>query len=274
MSKKIGVSLIVIVFTLQATTSVLAAWGGEFDENQHPMVGALFFDFNQDGQITMFDLDCSGSYAGISKDGRNDVFLTAGHCLAFTPFLNYPKAYVSFDNDLTDGISGLIEAESYTWHPEFGHDAGDLKDLGIVLLPAGSVSGIQPVVLPPAGYMDSLRKAAALKNLNVEAVGYGVIPLWNQPGGTRFDFTGLRNTADLNVNGLNKSDVLYLQNAHATGDGGLCFGDSGSPQIIAGTRMIISITSGGNGNCNANNYNYRVDTPVAREFLSQFLVLP
>lgn len=274
MSKKIGVSLIVIVFTLQAATSVLAAWGGEFDGNQHPMVGALFFDFNQDGQITMFDLDCSGSYAGISKDGRNDVFLTAGHCLAFTPFLNYPKAYVSFDNDLTDGISGLIEAESYTWHPEFGHDAGDLKDLGIVLLPAGSVSGIQPVVLPPAGYMDSLRKAAALKNLNVEAVGYGVIPLWNQPGGTRFDFTGLRNTADLNVNGLNKSDVLYLQNAHATGDGGLCFGDSGSPQIIAGTRMIISITSGGNGNCNANNYNYRVDTPVAREFLSQFLVLP
>jgi hypothetical protein len=271
---KIAVALIVIVLTLLVATTAFAAWGGDFDGSQHPMVGALFFDFDQDGQITMFDLDCSGSYAGISKDGHNDVFLTAGHCLAFTPFLNYPTAYVSFDNDLTDGVSGVIEAESYTWHPEFGHDAGDLKDLGIVLLPAGSVSGIQPVVLPPARYMDGLRQGGALKDLDVEAVGYGVIPIWHQPGGTQFDFTGLRNMAVTNVIGLTKADVLYLQNAQATGDGGVCFGDSGSPQIIAGTNMIISVTSGGNGNCNANNSNYRVDTPVARDFLGQFLNLP
>lgn len=274
MLKKLGVGMFVVVLTLLAATTALAAWGGEFDGDQHPMVGALFFDFDQDGQITMFDLDCSGSYAGVSKDGQNDVFLTAAHCLNFTPFLNYPTAYVSFDNDLTNGVSGLIEAESYTWHPEAGHDSGDYKDLGVVLLPFGSVSGIQPVVLPPAGYLNTLRKAGALKDLDVEAVGYGVIPVWNQPGGTQFNYTGLRNMANVNVIGLKKADVLYLQNAHATGDGGVCFGDSGSPQIITGSNMIISVTSGGNGNCNANNYNYRVDTPVAREFLGQFLDLP
>jgi hypothetical protein len=274
MIKKFGIGLIVFVLAALATTSVMAAWGGEPDGNQHPMVGALFFDFNEDGEITMYDLDCSGSYAGVSKDGKNDVFLTAGHCLEFLPSLNYPTAYVSFDADLSDGVSGIIVAESYAWHPEFGHDSGDLKDLGVVLLPVGSVSGILPVELPPAGYMDGLRKAAALKDLDVEAVGYGVIPGWNQPGGTQFEFTGLRNMAKTNVIGLRKSDVLYLQNAQATGDGGVCFGDSGSPQIIAGTNMIISSTSGGNGNCNANNYNYRVDTPVAREFLGQFLNLP
>jgi hypothetical protein len=39
-------------------------------------------------------------------------------------------------------------------------------------------------------------------------------------------------------------------------------------------RIIVSTTTGGNGNCNANNYNYRLDTPGAKEFLGQFLVLP
>jgi hypothetical protein len=114
----------------------------------------------------MPDLDCSGSYAGVSKDGRHDIFLTAAHCLAFTPSIGSPPAYVSFDNDLSNGVSGLIQADDYVWNPEFGHDSGDLHDLGVVLLPAGSVSGIQPVLLPPAGYMDNLRQAAAL-NLEV-----------------------------------------------------------------------------------------------------------
>lgn len=274
MFKKIGIAIVLFLLAILVTTTGLAAWGGEFDGNQHPMVGALLFDFDEDGQITMFDLDCSGSYTGVSKDGRHDVFLTAAHCLAFTPSIGSPPAFVSFDNDLSDGVSGLIQAEGYTWNPEFGHDRGDLHDLGVVLLPAGSVSGIQPVVLPPAGYMDTLLKKAALKDLEVEAVGYGVIPQWKQPGGPQFSFTGLRNMAKINIKGLTKSTVLYNMNADATGDGGVCFGDSGSPQIVAGSRMIISVTSGGDGNCRANNYNYRVDTPQARQFLGQFLNLP
>ena len=54
----------------------------------------------------------------------------------------------------------------------------------------------------------------------------------------------------------------------------LCFGDSGSPQLAQGTLLVLSVTSGGNGQCNANNQNYRVDTPQARAFLGQFLNLP
>jgi hypothetical protein len=64
------------------------------------------------------------------------------------------------------------------------------------------------------------------------------------------------------------------QNTNAMGLGGLCFGDSGSPQFVLGTKIIVSTTTGGNGNCNANSYNYRLDTPGAREFLGQFLELP
>ncbi len=36
---------------------------------------------------------------------------------------------------------------------------------------------------------------------------------------------------------------------------------------------MLSVTSGGNGQCNANIYNYRVD-PVALDFLGQFTKLP
>jgi hypothetical protein len=38
--------------------------------------------------------------------------------------------------------------------------------------------------------------------------------------------------------------------------------------------MIISVTSGGDVNCRANKYNYRLDTPQARSFLGGFLNLP
>ena len=70
--------------------------------------------------------------------------------------------------------------------------------------------------------------------------------------------------------------MLHLnQNRHGIGTGsGLCFGDSGSPQFDLGTLLVLSVTSGGNGQCNANNTNYRVDTPQARAFLGQFLNLP
>lgn len=274
MRKTIAV-LIGLLLGALAAAPVWAAWGGQADGDRHPMVGALFFDWVADGEIAAYELSCSGSYAGVSKDGLHDVFLTAGHCVAFPPSIGTLPAYVSFDDDLfTDGISGLIAAESYVQDPAFGHDAGDLHDLGVVLLPRGSVIGIEPVVLPSAGYMDELLRRAALKDLDVEAVGYGVIPMWQQRGGTQFEWTGLRNMAKTNVKGLTQADILYNQNANATGDGGVCFGDSGSPQFIAGSPMVISVTSGGDGNCRAHNYNYRLDTPQARSFLGQFLDLP
>jgi hypothetical protein len=264
-----------LLLAVLAAAPVSAAWGGQPDGDQHPMVGAMFFDWDASGGISDWELSCSGSYAGVSRDGRNDVFLTAGHCVAPMAAFGSPPAYVSFDNDLVaGGISGLITAEGYAWDPAFGHDAGDMHDLGVVLLPLGSVSGIEPVVLPPAGFMDDLLQRAALKDLDVEAVGYGAIPMWQQRGGTQFGWPGTRNMATVNIKGLTKADILYNQNANATGDGGVCFGDSGSPQFIAGDRTVISVTSGGDGNCRAHNHDYRLDTPQARSFLGQFLVLP
>ena len=269
--------LIVITLLLLVTVgSVYAAWGGEPDGNQHPMVGAMFADFDGDGSISGYELLCSGSYAGPSADGAYDVFLTAGHCIAPAPFFGITQFFVSFDNEVldADGPANLIPSVGFDWDPAFGHDQGDLHDLGVVLLPSGSVTGITPVQLPPAGYLNDLKAAGTLKDTPIELVGYGVVPTWQQPGGPQFNFDGVRRTAAGTIKGKTLAWLNFNQNQHATGNGGLCFGDSGSPQFVAGTTMIVSTTTGGDPNCRANNYNYRLDTASARAFLGQYLNLP
>jgi len=268
--------VLALVLSLFTAFTAYAVNNGEPDGIRHPMVGAMFADFTGDDEITGDELICSGSYAGPSKDGAFDVFLTAGHCLAFTPAYGITQLYVSFDNEVmdADGPTGLIASVEFHWDPEYGHDFGNLHDSGVILLPAGSVTGIPAVQLPTAGYLDTLVPAAEIKDLPVEVVGYGNVAIWKQPGGTQFSLDGVRKTAGTQIKGLTKSWVLYNQNVDATGLGGACFGDSGSPQFIAGTTMIISTTSGGDVNCRSHNYNYRLDTPSARNFLGQFLELP
>ncbi|MDH3545606.1 MAG: hypothetical protein OEN22_00800 [Gammaproteobacteria bacterium] len=259
-----------------------AAWGGIEDGNAHPMVGAMYADFTGNGQIEYFELICSGSYAGASTNGDFDVFLTAGHCIGpLVVFFGITDFWVSFDPDpLGSGgmPTNLIRATDFAWDPRFGHDSGNLYDSGVLLLPAGSVQsnhpGLPPVVLPPAGYLNDLKRSGDLQHSVMELVGYGVVPTWQQPGGTQFAFDGVRRTSYSKVKGLTLAWLNFNQNVNATESGGLCFGDSGSPQFVPDTLMIVSTTTGGDPNCRANNYNYRLDTVGAREFLGQFVNLP
>jgi hypothetical protein len=252
-----------------------AVWGGQVDTS-HPAVGALYVDFDSSGTITADDLLCSGSYAGVSKDGLYGVFLTAGHCLPGPgDGIAASELRVSFDPNAGDGVSAPVAAVAYHQMPGFGHDAGDRRDLGIVLLPLGSGSGLTPVRLATAGLLDTLKARGELTFLRVDIVGYGVVPTWDGPGPTTFAFDGVRRSGTSVVTGLTRSALIFNQNRHGIGTGsGLCFGDSGSPQFLKGTNVVVSVTSGGNGQCNASNQNYRVDTPLARAFLGRFLALP
>ena len=274
MVKRVVALLWLLLVALPGTA--LAVWGGSEDV-AHPSVGAMYFDFMGNGVAVPDGLICSGSYAGESKNGTADVFLTAGHCLPPAELGIAPDdLLVSFDRDGRDGVAAPIPALAYFQMPGFGHDAGDLHDLGILLLPKDSVAANIPAVqLPPAGHLDALKAAGALKFRIADVVGYGVTPVWEPAGPTTFEFDGVRRSGTSIITGLTKSQVLYNQNRNGIGTGsGLCFGDSGSPQFDHGTLLVLSVTSGGNGQCNANNANYRVDTPLARAFLGQFLVLP
>jgi hypothetical protein len=266
----------VIAGALLAAAPVGAITNGVPDGNAHPMVGGLFADFDGNGTISGDELLCSGSFAGRSKDGSADVFLTAAHCIEFGPDIGITQWYVSFDNAVldADGPTGLIASIDFAWDPAFFFRVSDGRDFGVVLLPAGSVTGIQPVILPAAGALDALRQGAALKRIEAESVGYGVTATFNQPGGVQFDSDGLRRRVDTRLKGLTQAYAKYNENSNATGGGGTCFGDSGSPQFIKGTRNVLSVTFFGDPLCRATESNTRLDTPAARAFLGQYLNLP
>lgn len=272
------VAILMASLVLVVPGAALGVWGGSID-TAHPSVGAMYYDYEGTGTPVVDGLICSGSYAGVSKDGAHDVFLLAGHCLPPPGSgIEAEDLYVSFDNNssksITDPITDPIQVEEFHQMPGFGHDLGDLHDLAVLFLPEGSVGGIPPVVLPPAGYLDSLKAAGTLKFRVVDIVGYGVTPVWDPSGPTFFDFDGVRKAGTSVITGLTKGNVRYSQNNGIGRGSGLCFGDSGSPQFERGTLRVISVTSGGNGQCNSVNINYRVDTPLARAFLGQHLNLP
>ena len=117
-----GVALLAAVFAVALPGAAFAVWGGQQD-TAHPGVGAIYSDFSGNGTIEADELICSGSYAGRSKSGANDVFLTAGHCLPPADAgIPASAVFVSFDGDGRNGVSGLIALSSYHQMPGFGQD--------------------------------------------------------------------------------------------------------------------------------------------------------
>lgn len=277
---RIAAAAALALAALLIPASASGVWGGVLD-TAHPQVGAMYFDYEGTGEPRIDGQICSGSYAGESKDGRNDVFLTAGHCMP-PPELDIPASdlYVSFNSnasssDPQDLVSSPIQVQSFHQMPGFSHDSADPHDIGILLLPKDSVpASLSPVQLAAAGYLDTLKRQGTLNFRVMQIVGYGVTPVWDAPGPTDYFFDGKRRSGTSIITGLSKALVRFSQNNGIGTGSGLCFGDSGSPQIDPATNRVVSVTRGGNGQCNANNYNYRLDTPTARGFLGQFLSLP
>ena len=268
------VAVVVLAF-LAFVPNAWAVWGGQ-EDTAHPGVGAMYFDDDGDGKVTPETLVCTGSYAGSSKDGANDVFLLAGHCVPpAEEGIPASALLVSFDRDGRDGVTGTIPAVSYHQMPGSAHDLGDFRDLAVLLLPLGSAGGLPAVQLPPVGYLDRLKAAGTLKFLTADIVGYGAIPVWDERGPTSFLTDGVRRSGTATVIGLGQNFLRFNQNRNGIGTGsGLCVGDSGSPQLERGTLRLLSVASGGNVQCNSRSVDYRVDTAVSRSFLGRFLTLP
>jgi V8-like Glu-specific endopeptidase len=227
-------------------------------------VGALLVDYAPRG-ITGDDLVCTGSL--ISET----VFLTAAHCVAWLPTGH--QVYVSFDDNLYPSPKPLIAATSWHYDPAYGHDTGDLHDLAVVILPAGSTKGITPLSLPPAGYLDALAAKGELSKTLFVNVGYGnSASLQGQPS---FGYDGLRSWSKSEFMALNQTWLGLLMQTNATGEGGDCYGDSGGPKFIDGNfNMVVATVTTGDIPCRSTTWDYRVDTPNARAFLGQFVALP
>ena len=121
-------------------TTALAVWGGAEDV-AHPNVGAMYFDFLGTGVPISDGLICSGSFAGTSA--------TAGPTCSSQPDTACPHR-VAASRQISSSSPSIataetewpnpIQVEAYLQMPGFGHDAGDLRDLGILLLPRDSVA--------------------------------------------------------------------------------------------------------------------------------------
>ncbi|HEX2094184.1 MAG TPA: trypsin-like serine protease, partial [Longimicrobiaceae bacterium] len=225
-------------------------------------VGALLFDFDRDGVIEGLDALCTGSLISPT------VFLTAAHCVSFLPA--DAQLYVSFDSELMPAPRNVIAAQAFHYDPQYGRDYGNLHDQAVVILPERATRGITPLRLPPAGYLDHLAAQGNLSKQLFVNVGYGTSA--SQTGVPHFGYDGVRKFSKSEFMGLKQNFLGLLMNNNATGEGGDCYGDSGGPKFIDGQHdMVVAIVVTGDVPCRATSWDYRMDTPSARNFLGQFV---
>jgi Trypsin len=243
---------------LAAVVPVLTVTNGRPDGNGHPYVG-LAIQAAPGGGFFF----CSGSALS------DTVFLTAAHC--FDPDLpvlvTYKTAPPYAATDFTVG--------TFHPHPDWCIGCGpglpgfDTHDVAVVELAAPSDPG-SFAELPPLGLVDELPMGT-----EVDLVGYGVQG-FTRGGGppqsvvllTRFFAPSLL----VQSNHVQSDEYIKLTANPAKGKGGVCFGDSGGPDLLGDTNVVLAVNSyGTNGNCAGVSYSNRVDLEDIQEFILGFL---
>ncbi|HEX4954269.1 MAG TPA: trypsin-like serine protease [Thermoanaerobaculia bacterium] len=238
---------------------------GQPDGTDHPNVGGMVAELGPQGEKLLI---CSGTLISPT------VFLTAAHCTAYLESLGILDVWVTFEPEFTDR-SRLHHGTMFT-HPEYNQAQSDPKDIAVIVLDR-AVRGITPASLPAAGLFDRMMADHTLNGQRFTAVGFGVLEPQVGGGPPVFPDTNLRWVAVSEFNALNAVWLRLSQN-DATGDGGTCFGDSGGPNFLGAgaqeTSIVAALTVTGDSMCFATNVDYRLDTPQARAFLGQFVILP
>jgi len=252
------IASLTIAGLLAAVAPVVTVTNGQPDGNGHPYVG-LAIQAAPGGGFFL----CSGSALS------DTVFLTAAHC--FDPDLpvlvTYKTAPPFLLADFTVG--------TFHPHPEWCLGCGpglpgfDTHDVAVVELSAPRDPG-SFAELPPLGLVDELPMRT-----EVELVGYGVQGFARGGGPpqsvvllTRFFAPSLL----VQSNHEQSDEFIKLTANPAKGKGGICFGDSGGPDLLGDTNVVLAVNSYvTNGNCTGVTYSQRVDLAVIQEFIMGFL---
>ena len=232
---------------------------GELDNGAHPYVG--------------FARSLQSSCSATAVSPR--LVITAAHCFAFPT----DTAWVNFDESFRTNPFPSSSFHKGTWYadPHFcpecrpGLVGTDTHDIAVIVLDEPLSLGSYGA-LPGLGLADRLGKGA-----EVTSVGYGVQELIPSPGGKARFRDGFRMRAQSTIvsdRHTMASEFLKLS-AKPTGDNGAsCFGDSGGPNFVSGTNVVLGLNAfGTNGNCTGVTYSYRVDTASARAFLAPWVAL-
>lgn len=233
-----------------------AILGGQSDGDGHPYVGL----------VTNNAVTCTGALVS------QTVMLTAAHCFAGTAS--------ALGNNTVTGAP--LVAVSFTVDPrhEGGWHIGSFyadpaADVAIVAFTTngcvpppngppnatcGPVTSSAYARLPSAGVVDTLDMKTP-----IDLVGYGVQdlirgggPPQNGPFGTR----QATQTTLITSNDTLSGDFLKLHS-------GVCLGDSGGPDLLAGTNLVLGVNSFVNDAvCAGVTYSVRIDTPAVLAWIA------
>lgn len=259
---------LVTMAVLLALPSAAGAISRGTPDTAHPMVAALG---DIDPATGLVQQICGATLVS------DTVLVTAGHCTS--PEAGAPPAElrrVNFTGDASPDADGWQPVAATYTHPGLGDNQSTAEDVGVVVLPEGSAPDVPHATLPDAGRLSALAGGAGLIDVSFDLVGYGS----NHFGAT----SGLKSVvceppartfATAPFGGLTQHWLQLRMNGVATGEGGQCPRDSGSPVFLPGTLEIVAVTHGSPGAwCRENIKDYRLDTAAARDFLAQYVDLP
>jgi hypothetical protein len=277
MKKGLFAFLIALVVLAVSVGVAGAITNGVPDGDDHPYVGLLVFDVYVPGVGNVPAWRCSGALIA------PNVVLTAGHCTD-----GAVAARIWFD-EIVEGnpeypFSGdtSYDGEPYT-NPDYrspdnpygggnGLPAFSYRDVGIVVLDKRVKKKSVDVYaeLPSSGLVDSLQNKTP-----IDFVGYGV---QDQIHGGGPPYWGIRDKVRLYapselVSGefVHSDEFMRVAFNPGGGTGGLCFGDSGGPDLLGGTNTVLAVNSYvTNYNCAGVGYSSRVDIPEVLEWINSF----
>ena len=293
MRRKLG-AIVALGAVLALAVPAHAITNGVPDDGAHPYVGQLFFYVPDEVDPRFTDpgsyFNCSGTLVSPR------IVLTAGHCtfgvgrngepttasggaggndvwVSFSEVPDYDGIPPSTDY-IPDGNQQRYDdrvewfASNPDWHrgrayphPEYDDAAFFLHDLGVVVLD-------QPVVMSEYGQLPDLHELNRFVRKEKSAarftpVGYGLEkfrPKFTEGGDTR----RRANVKLITLKGQGGAPAgtwaTFSNNLGTVHQGGTCFGDSGGPIFIAGTRIVVAVNSFVlSPNCTGLGGGYRVD---------------
>ena len=268
-----AVAVAALLAVLVIAPAAHAVDNGIPDGDGHPNVGLLGFDFDAEGESPPFFL-CSGSVLS------DRVFVTAAHCIdvfddtvqwvvtlepgsAADPVYEPGVLFDAFPAALTVPVH---RPHATVVHPHFDPDS-IAHDVAVLLF-APATFDVQPVELPALRLLERLRLRRPDSRQDFTLVGYGADPDY-AAAEPRYFIPGFRQTTRAPLKAVTDRQLL-LQGVPESGEGGLCLGDSGSPQFLGSSNTMVSLFSSPGPTCQEL-IAQRLDTPSELRFLERFL---